>query len=98
MSESSSLDIAIVGAGPGGLMAALRLHQQGLRPHIYEAVTELKPLGVGIDVKVYATKELDELGLLDEFRAISVDARDARHGALNLEWGPFRWTAPIEAR
>jgi 2-polyprenyl-6-methoxyphenol hydroxylase-like FAD-dependent oxidoreductase len=71
------LDIAIIGAGPGGLMTALRLHQQGLRPRIYEAVAELKPLGVGIDVKVYATKELDELGLLEEFRAISVDAQES---------------------
>jgi 2-polyprenyl-6-methoxyphenol hydroxylase-like FAD-dependent oxidoreductase len=71
------LDIAIIGAGPGGLMTALRLHQQGLRPRIYESVAELKPLGVGIDVKVYATKELDELGLLEEFRAISVDAQES---------------------
>jgi 2-polyprenyl-6-methoxyphenol hydroxylase-like FAD-dependent oxidoreductase len=71
------LDIAIIGAGPGGLMTALRLHQQGLRPRIYESVAELKPLGVGIDVKVYATKELDELGLLEEFREISVDARES---------------------
>ncbi|GAA2576596.1 flavin-dependent oxidoreductase [Winogradskya consettensis] len=71
------LDIAIAGAGPGGLMAALRLHQQGLRPRIYEAVPELRPLGVGIDVKVYATKELDELGLLEEFRTISIDAQES---------------------
>jgi 2-polyprenyl-6-methoxyphenol hydroxylase-like FAD-dependent oxidoreductase len=70
-------DIAIAGAGPGGLMTALRLHQQGLRPLLYEAVAELKPLGVGIDVKVYATKELDELGLLEEFREISIDARES---------------------
>jgi hypothetical protein len=27
---------------------------------------------------------------------ISVAANDARHGRLTLEWGPFRWTAPIE--
>ena len=26
------LDIAIVGAGPAGLLTALRLHQQGLPP------------------------------------------------------------------
>lgn len=71
------LDIAIVGAGPGGLVTALRLHQQGLRPRIYESVEELRPLGVGIDVKVYGCKELDELGLLEEFRTISVDAQES---------------------
>lgn len=71
------IDIAIIGAGPAGLVAALRLHQQGYSPRIYEHVPELKPLGVGIDIKTYGTKELDELGLLDEFRAISVDAEDS---------------------
>lgn len=71
------LDIAIIGAGPAGLAAALRLHQRGLRPRIYESVAELKPLGVGIDVKVYGSQELDELGLLEEFRAISVDAQES---------------------
>jgi len=71
------LDIAVIGAGPAGLAAALRLHQQGFRPRIYESVPELKPLGVGIDVKVYGTKEFDDLGLLEELRAISVDAKDS---------------------
>ncbi len=71
------LDIAIIGAGPAGLAAALRLHQKGFRPRIYEAVPELKPLGVGLDVKVYAAQELDELGLLEEFRQISVNAKES---------------------
>ncbi|MEF2070704.1 FAD-dependent monooxygenase [Consotaella aegiceratis] len=71
------LDIAIIGAGPGGLALALRLHQKGFRPKLYEAVKELKPLGVGIDVKVYGTREVTELGLLDEFRAISVEAKES---------------------
>jgi 2-polyprenyl-6-methoxyphenol hydroxylase-like FAD-dependent oxidoreductase len=70
-------DIAIVGAGPGGLITALRLHQQGMRPTIYEAVPELKPLGVGVDIKTVGTRELDDLGLLEDFRAISVDAEDS---------------------
>src|ERR1700712_1550662 len=74
---SKNLEIAIIGAGPGGLVAALRLHQQGYSPKIYESVQELRPLGVGIDVKVYGTKELDELGLLEEFRAMSVDAKES---------------------
>ena len=34
---------------------------------------------------------------VDQF-TISVAAKDARHGTLNLEWGSFHWTAPIEVR
>jgi hypothetical protein len=34
---------------------------------------------------------------VDQF-TISVPAKDARHGTLTLEWGSFRWTAPIEVR
>lgn len=71
------LDIAIIGAGPAGLATALRLHQHGFRPTIYEAAPELKPLGVGIDVKVYGTKEVTELGLLEAFQKISVEAKDS---------------------
>jgi 2-polyprenyl-6-methoxyphenol hydroxylase-like FAD-dependent oxidoreductase len=71
------LDIAIIGAGPAGLATALRLHQQGFRPKIYEAATALRPLGVGIDVKPYGTKEVTEVGLLEEFRNISVEARES---------------------
>jgi hypothetical protein len=29
---------------------------------------------------------------------ISLGARDGRRGTLAIEWGPFRWTAPIEVR
>lgn len=70
-------DIAIIGAGPGGLFTALHLHKRGIRPTIYEVVPELKPLGVGVDIKVYGTKEIEDVGLLEEFRAISVDAKDS---------------------
>ncbi|KRA47218.1 FAD-dependent monooxygenase [Devosia sp. Root635] len=71
------LDIAIIGAGPGGLALALRLEQKGFRPTIYEGVKELKPLGVGVDIKIYGTREITEMGLLEEFRAISVEAIDS---------------------
>jgi hypothetical protein len=32
---------------------------------------------------------------VDEF-TISIVPVDAKHGSLVMEWGPFRWTAPIE--
>jgi hypothetical protein len=34
---------------------------------------------------------------VDQF-TISVAGKDARHGTLTMQWGSFRWTAPIEAR
>ncbi|MCW2289189.1 2-polyprenyl-6-methoxyphenol hydroxylase-like FAD-dependent oxidoreductase [Leucobacter luti] len=71
------MNIAIIGAGPGGLITALRLQQQGFAPTIYETVPELKPLGVGVDIKVYGLKEIEEIGLLEEFRMMSVDAVDS---------------------
>jgi 2-polyprenyl-6-methoxyphenol hydroxylase-like FAD-dependent oxidoreductase len=71
------LNIAIIGAGPAGLATALRLHQQGFAPKIYEAAPALKPLGVGVDIKSYGTKEVTEMELLEEFREISVEARES---------------------
>ncbi|MDH2435862.1 FAD-dependent monooxygenase [Pokkaliibacter sp. MBI-7] len=71
------LNIAIIGAGPAGLATALQLHQQGFRPRLFETVSELKPLGVGVDIKPYAVKELTEMGLYDAFRAISVEAKES---------------------
>jgi hypothetical protein len=35
--------------------------------------------------------------LVEKF-TISIDSTDARRGMLAMEWGPFRWTAPIVAQ
>ncbi|CAG9271661.1 FAD-dependent monooxygenase [Paraburkholderia unamae] len=68
------LDVAIIGAGIGGLTLALRLHQQGMRARVYESTSELRPLGVGIVSQPYGTREITELGLLDELNAMTVDS------------------------
>jgi 5-methylphenazine-1-carboxylate 1-monooxygenase len=64
--------IAIVGAGIGGLVAALSLHQAGWTVDVYEAVDEVRALGVGINLLPHAVRELDAIGVLDDLRVQSV--------------------------
>ena len=51
---------------------------------VFESVSELKPLGVGINVLPHAVRELTELGLLDELDAAGVRDRElayySKHG------------------
>jgi 5-methylphenazine-1-carboxylate 1-monooxygenase len=71
------MEIAIIGGGIGGLTAALALHARGFRPRVYEAATELKPLGVGIAIHPYGVKELAELGFEEKLAKNSVVATDS---------------------
>lgn len=79
-------DIIILGAGIGGLTLALSLHQAGIPCRIYEAVPELKPLGVGINLLPHAVRELTELGLLPALGAAAVRTGESifftEHGQL----------------
>ncbi|MGB9150449.1 MAG: FAD-dependent monooxygenase, partial [Burkholderiales bacterium] len=65
--------VAVAGAGIGGLVLALMLHKRGIDVDVYEAVNELKPLGVGINLLPHAVKELTELDLQDELSAIAIE-------------------------
>jgi 5-methylphenazine-1-carboxylate 1-monooxygenase len=60
------MQVIVVGAGIGGLVTALSLHQVGIAVQVYESVSEIKPLGVGINLLPHAVLELDALGLLPE--------------------------------
>src|ERR1700748_3346591 len=66
------MTVLIAGGGIGGLALALSLHQIGIPAKIFESVSELKPLGVGINVLPHAVRELIELGLLDQLDASGV--------------------------
>jgi 2-polyprenyl-6-methoxyphenol hydroxylase-like FAD-dependent oxidoreductase len=86
MSKQKTTEVIVLGAGIGGLTLALSLHQAGIACRVYEAVPELKPLGVGINLLPHAARELGELGLLPALDAVGVRTREAvffnSHGQL----------------
>lgn len=55
--------ILIAGGSIGGLTAALCLHKAGFAVQIFEAVQEIKPLGVGINLLPHSVRVLTNLGL-----------------------------------
>ena len=69
------MEILIVGAGIGGLTAALRIHELGLRVIVAESVREIRPLGVGINLLPHGTAVLSELGLGDRLAATAIPTR-----------------------
>ncbi|MBV8393360.1 MAG: flavin-dependent oxidoreductase [Alphaproteobacteria bacterium] len=82
----SKADVMIVGGGVGGLALALSCHQAGISACVYEAVTDIKPLGVGINLLPHAMRELSELGLAERLAAHAIETREiryySRHGQL----------------
>jgi len=58
--------VIIAGGGIGGLATALTLHQIGVPCIVFEAVRELRPLGVGINLQPNAVRELYDLGFTQE--------------------------------
>ena len=55
--------VLVAGGGIGGLATALTLHQIGVPFLVYEAVREMRPLGVGVNLQPNAVRELYDLGI-----------------------------------
>lgn len=97
--------ILIVGAGIGGLTAAVALRRAGFDVHVHEQSSVLREVGAGVAIGPNAVKVLHRLGLADALRtcgvrSLSLDSRDWQTGAL-LGRVPLRdaaiarWGAPF---
>jgi len=85
------MTILISGAGIGGLTLALSLHQVGIPCRIFEAVAQIKPLGVGINLQPSAVRELAELGLLAELDKIALRTEEVVYASAQ---GGQIWSEP----
>ncbi len=69
--------VIIAGGGIGGLATALTLHQIGVPCIVLEAVREMRPLGVGINMQPNAVRELYDLGITGEdLDRVGIPARE----------------------
>ena len=85
------MEVIIVGGGIGGFATALSLHAAGIACRVYEALPEVRPLGVGINVLPHSIKELDDLGLLDRLEATGVVTRELVYASKR---GEIVWREP----
>ncbi|ANJ26002.1 flavin-dependent oxidoreductase [Agromyces aureus] len=86
------MKIVIIGAGLGGLATALSLGRAGFEDvTVIERASELRPLGVGINLLPHAVRELTELGLAEQVAAIA--AAPGRLAYFNRHGQPV-WSEP----
>ncbi len=83
------LDIGIVGAGLGGMTAAVALQQRGFKVTVYEQAPVLGEIGAGITVGPNISMVLDGLGLEDA--AASFAGGSTTFGALHYKTGARIW-------
>jgi 2-polyprenyl-6-methoxyphenol hydroxylase-like FAD-dependent oxidoreductase len=64
--------VAIVGAGIGGLAAALACARRGIDVEVYEQAPELHELGAGVQISANGTRVLHALGLEEALEKVQV--------------------------
>lgn len=87
--------IAVVGAGIGGLCAAIGLERAGAEVTVFERADELRPSGSGLSVFANGLAALDTLGVGEQFRAITSTEMSGLRGGQRTPDG--RWLATIPA-
>ena len=64
------MKVIVVGAGIGGLSAAIALRKAGIETVVFEHARELKEIGAGLSLVANATRALNELGLAGALRGL----------------------------
>jgi FAD-dependent urate hydroxylase len=67
------LKVIVVGAGMGGLTAAIAMQQAGFEVEIYDRVAALTPAGAGVSLWSNGVKVLNRLGLGSRIQAVGGD-------------------------
>ncbi|MEM7704365.1 MAG: FAD-dependent monooxygenase [Pseudomonadota bacterium] len=83
--KASHPRIAIIGAGIGGLTAAVALRQRGFDCSVYEQAAELGEVGAGLTINARASLVLEALGLGPGLEALEPPTPSL--GALHFETG-----------
>jgi 2-polyprenyl-6-methoxyphenol hydroxylase-like FAD-dependent oxidoreductase len=86
-----TVNVAIVGGGIAGLTTALALHANGIDCTVFEAVDEVRPLGVGINLLPHSVRVLSSLGLQPALAATGVETAEL---AFHNRHGQLIWSEP----
>jgi len=73
------MKVLIAGAGIGGLTLALMLHKRGLEPVVFEQASEIREVGVGINILPHAIKELAAVDLMPELDAVGIRTKELHY-------------------
>src|SRR5438105_7059530 len=88
---ASPSKIAVIGAGIGGLTAALALARRGLDVEVHEQSSTLKEVGAGVQIGPNGARVLHALGLKDALERVAVipARRELRHWSTGETWNWF---------
>jgi len=86
-----TLKAIVAGAGIGGLITGMFLKQKGIDCEIYERVSELNEVGVGITLLPHAVTVLAELGLVEPIDEVSIRTE---YFFLRTRRGHVAWEEP----
>ena len=70
------MTVIVAGGGIAGMAMALTCHQLDIPVVVHESVSQLEPLGVGINLQPNAVRELYDLGLREPLEEIGVQAKE----------------------